>query len=233
MNTRIFDAFAARERQVSEYMAGCGMKYGMACSCGPTCRCKNCPEHGNSTAKAPPGSDLVVPAPLASAPPDLDDTPLEVDQPMQFSNFGMVPPAATLAQAPQPVQTGMMAPPMAGAPPPAAAPVPAFEDTTPLPFAGIARQPQQQHQQPPTLLAYGNTGMRGSVRGMSITSETTFGRALSSLSALSIDWENLDDFDLDVDHSAGINNRRTSIRRSLMSTGSGDGKEHHVSFKVK
>lgn len=37
-------------------------------------------------------------------------------------------------------------------------------------------------------------------------SETTFGRSMSGLSALSIDWENMDDFDVTVDHSAGINN---------------------------
>jgi len=33
-----------------------------------------------------------------------------------------------------------------------------------------------------------------------------FGRALSALSALSIDWENMEDFDVNVDHSAHINN---------------------------
>ena len=33
-----------------------------------------------------------------------------------------------------------------------------------------------------------------------------FGRALSALSALSIDWENMDDFDVEVDHSAHIDN---------------------------
>lgn len=41
-------------------------------------------------------------------------------------------------------------------------------------------------------------------------SETTFGRAMSGLSALSIDWENLEDFDLEVDHSAHINNQATT-----------------------
>jgi len=46
----------------------------------------------------------------------------------------------------------------------------------------------------------------GGVRGMSVTSEATFGRAMSGLSALSIDWENLEDFDVNVDHSAHIDN---------------------------
>lgn len=49
-------------------------------------------------------------------------------------------------------------------------------------------------------------GLGGLGRQFSLTSETTFGRAMSGLSALSIDWENMDDFDINVDHSAGINN---------------------------
>jgi hypothetical protein len=52
--------------------------------------------------------------------------------------------------------------------------------------------------------------MRMSLGGLlgrhSLTSHTTFGRAMSGLSALSIDWENMDDFDINVDHSEGINN---------------------------
>ena len=49
-------------------------------------------------------------------------------------------------------------------------------------------------------------GLSALGRHMSMTSETTFGRAMSGLSALSIDWENMEDFDVNVDHSAGINN---------------------------
>ena len=37
-------------------------------------------------------------------------------------------------------------------------------------------------------------------------SEVSYGRAMSGLSALSIDWENLEDFDVNVDHSDHINN---------------------------
>lgn len=48
-------------------------------------------------------------------------------------------------------------------------------------------------------------------RRFSHASETTFGRALSGLSALSIDWENMDDFDIDVDHSAHVNNDLTGF----------------------
>mmetsp|Transcript_27775 Transcript_27775/g.59386 ORF Transcript_27775/g.59386 Transcript_27775/m.59386 type:complete len:682 (+) Transcript_27775:255-2300(+) len=37
-------------------------------------------------------------------------------------------------------------------------------------------------------------------------SEVSYGRGMSTLSALSIDWENMDDFDVNVDHSEHINN---------------------------
>lgn len=102
-------------------------------------------------------------------------------------------------------------------------------------------------QRNPSIISYGG------LRHMSINSETTFGRAMSGLSALSIDWENLEDFDLDVDHSAHINNnghhgnnqngrmapmgpsdpamnggRRSSFRRA---PGNSE-QEAHVSFKV-
>lgn len=54
----------------------------------------------------------------------------------------------------------------------------------------------------------GMGGLSGLGRHLSLTShsETTFGRAMSGLSALSIDWENMEDFDINVDHSEGINN---------------------------
>jgi hypothetical protein len=95
-------------------------------------------------------------------------------------------------------------------------------------------------QRNPSVISYGNSGLRH----MSLTSETTFGRAMSGLSALSIDWENLDDFDVDVDHSAHINNgnlsapgnnggRRSSLRRSFVAMEQQPElpEETHVSFK--
>jgi len=41
MNKRIFEAFDEREKQVREFMAGCGRKYGMACTCGTKCKCSS------------------------------------------------------------------------------------------------------------------------------------------------------------------------------------------------
>jgi len=64
-------------------------------------------------------------------------------------------------------------------------------------------QRQQRARQSSRLLSFSGIGGPGRLFSLS---ETTFGRAMSGLSALSIDWENMDDFDVNVDHSAGINN---------------------------
>ncbi|KAL9188341.1 hypothetical protein ACHAXT_006719 [Thalassiosira profunda] len=66
-------------------------------------------------------------------------------------------------------------------------------------------------------------GMGGLGRHLSMTSETTFGRAMSGLSALSIDWENMEDFDINVDHSAGINNDVISQQKAEAAAKDGDG----------
>merc|ERR1711862_461414 len=51
---------------------------------------------------------------------------------------------------------------------------------------------------------------RNSRLRQSMTSEGGFGRAMSGLSALSIDWENMEDFDVNIDHSSHINNTNLS-----------------------
>jgi hypothetical protein len=53
-----------------------------------------------------------------------------------------------------------------------------------------------------SIISFGNHRM--SLTGR--LSEASYGRAMSGLSALSVDWENMDDFDINVDHSAHINN---------------------------
>ena len=111
---------------------------------------------------------------------------------------------------------------------------------------------QRSAQRNPSIISFGGNGLRH----MSFTSEATFGRAMSGLSALSIDWENMDDFDINVDHSSHINNsgspagrmgsgdgmlepqplgggpggRRSSLRRSFVAN-PGD-PDQHVQFKV-
>jgi len=108
--------------------------------------------------------------------------------------------------------------------------------------------PNPRAQRNPSIISFGG-------RAMSF-GEASYGRAMSGLSALSIDWENMDDFDINVDHSAHINNglspslplvggldpsldpkpiggvgnaRRSSFRQFVVG-GSGDN-DAHVSFK--
>jgi hypothetical protein len=75
-----------------------------------------------------------------------------------------------------------------------------------------------------SLLSYGSHGSgldvnRSSFRGMSITSDGPFNRAMSWLSGLSLDCDNLEDFDVDVDYSAHIHQTGSSPNQSLASGG--------------
>jgi hypothetical protein len=151
MNTRIFEAFNTREQQVKDYMAGCGKKYGMRCTCGPDCRCANCEEH----CKPNPPQDL---------------------QPLQYTTSEQMLPPADM-------------------------PMDALFGSTSLssPDNHQARPRNSMASRNPSILSFG-----GVLRRMSLTSEATLGRAMSGLSALSIDWENMEDFDVNVDHSAHI-----------------------------
>ena len=257
MNTRIFEAFKKREEKVKAYMAGCAAKYGMVCTCGAGCRCMKCSCRNSTHNFDPPKSqqggccNSNVETGLSNLGHDVShmnnnqnevgqsnfNNPLNLDQPLDFSQFAMGPPAPIDRQSIDPIS-------LVHNQPRRPAPAPhnySFTQTNTT---------QNADRTAPNLsvLAYGNStvrnnnnrgSMRQSLRGMSITSETTFGRAMSGLSVLSIDWENLDDFDLEVDHSAHVNNsspngdnqnpRRSSIRRSVMSNGSN---EQHVAFKV-
>jgi copper chaperone CopZ len=217
MNTRIFEAFTVRERRVNEYMAGCATN---------ECRCKNCPIHGPNSVEpsllmgAVPmmdyGANMMdtasyrdavqttlpqVPmhplSPITAAAFD-DEPPVQIDQPMDLSRL-LVQPTTTIQQ------------------------------------QHLQQQQEQQYQQPQQQQIYrsvgrnlsilsilsmsgggGGIGMRGNSIGRasnsgrrysSRNSDATFGRAMSGLSALStIDWDNLEDFDLNVDHSAHIQN---------------------------
>jgi copper chaperone CopZ len=248
MNKNIFEAFEMREQQVTDYMAGCGMKYGMDCTCGPGCRCKNCPTHSVSEQlhNDPFGMSAndSIQAEFDAIHPQqhhLDDQPIHVDQRLDF--FGMGPPTNVSSV---PVHAAHMS---MGQGPPA---VLAFPDSNSRNFLRNSFQGRNSltgqrnsltTQRNPSIISFGGP------RHMSITSETTFGRAMSGLSALSIDWENLDDFDLEVDHSSHITNqlssipskvndggntRRSSLRRSFVQTpqGGNQSDEAHVSFKV-
>lgn len=82
----------------------------------------------------------------------------------------------------------------------------------------------------------GRMSMRMSLGGLlgrhSLTSHTTFGRAMSGLSALSIDWENMEDFDINVDHSEGINNDIVNRQKEEQQQGGEDGEEAAVDDRL-
>jgi len=69
---------------------------------------------------------------------------------------------------------------------------------------GMGQMPMRASMaQRASIISFGGNGLRS----MSFASEAaSFGRAMSGLSALSIDWENMDDFDINVDHSSHITN---------------------------
>lgn len=66
-------------------------------------------------------------------------------------------------------------------------------------MGGDGAMMHQRVHRNPSIISFG-------ARNMSLASERSYGRAMSGLSALSIDWENMEDFDVTVDHSAHINN---------------------------
>lgn len=169
--------------------------------------------------------------PLQGLQPDpLDEEPIHVDQKMDF--FGMAPPSGVAHNnMPIPHMQQQQQQPQNQ---------PIISETQEMSHdanvaGGAPMFNSRRSTRNPSIISYGG------LRNMSINSETTFGRAMSGLSALSIDWENLEDFDLDVDHSAHINNqsppgnRRSSVRRSFANhPGTSDSPpgDNHVSFKV-
>jgi len=259
MNRRIFEAFDARERKVSEYMAGCGQKYGMPCTCGPGCRCPNCSEHCKQNLQQQQQQQLqhLQQQQHMSTAMSQDSsccTPSPMPQQSMVQPQSITQQAASMVQHPQgldyfndnstqnpmqnSIQNSMQN---------------SMQNPAPNPESGFSRRGNN------SIISFGNN-----LRTMSVTSETTFGRAMSGLSALSIDWETLDDFDLNVDHSSHINNnnreqyvshyanmpnmvqmaggrpqmaggrpRRSSLRKSFMNGPPNDSQEGaHVSFKV-
>jgi hypothetical protein len=280
MNRRIFDAFDAREAQVQDFMAGCASRYGMSCTCGPDCRCAGCPCQSKAGAAAESGEEKTN---MDNQPSHSDsnslpsfqqdallDEPLQIDQPMNF--FGIAPPVTmpvnTTAAIPLMPDRGSYTEPL-----PLSYGISGMTNISSIDGGNQLHSDANTHtvgfnvgeghvraeggrrasrrERNPSVLSYGN-----GPRGMSITSETTFGRAMSGLSALSIDWETLDDddFDLEVDHSAHINNthiansgvaaaathptpnhsgtgmlKRSSLRRSYVAE---DQEGIHVSFKT-
>lgn len=253
MGNRVFDAFETRGREVSDYVAGHGVAPGAD---EPLPLHQHQPQHSRNQYGGGEVGANIMPAPINP----FDDQPLPVEPQMDFA-FGMEPPPvpavprASLAPQQQRQQQHPPANISYSTQPQHPDSASGFTSgggggVAPGAAAAAAAAMSRSSLRNPSILSYG-----GGLRNMSLTSDATFGRAMSGLSALSIDWENLEDFDLEVDHSAHINNsggnpgsnvaspknveimggpRRSSLRRSFMSTGDKDRSERdaHVSFKV-
>lgn len=206
MNTRIFEAFDEREQQVTDYMAGCGQKYGMPCTCGPDCRCKNCSEHCKESQHAQREIQGQTSggccAPANGLPTSgMEPQGMMYQMPQSAMDVGgamLSSPGVMSLVASQQRPDGF----------PMAQRSPSFVESDQM---VTSRSPSMLAMRNSSILSYGqNYG-----RHMSINSETTFGRAMSGLSALSIDWENMEDFDVNVDHSAHINNGINAASRGV------------------
>jgi len=196
MNTRIFEAFDERKEQVEEYIIGCGKKYGKECTCGPDCSCKGCNvsncRHKREASQAAGMSQNVHIAQNVMSQ--------NVQAHHDSSGGGFQPggvAAAIYSQHQQQQQQQQQQQDVLGS----MAAVPGVMTNSRGELIQSGRQSGRN-----SLGSWGNSGFPQ--RGMSITStsDVTFGRAMSGLSALSIDWENMEDFDVNVDHSAHINN---------------------------
>lgn len=182
---------------------------------------------------------------VSAVEPSMTDEPLSIEQDMNL--FGMAPPPpgqkrrSGITQRPSDMQSISLAA-------AAAASESGDEPLSPSQQTENGTNPTFSFRSP-SILSYGN-----GLRGMSMTSETTFGRAMSGLSALAIDWENLEDFDVNVDHSAHINNNQNpnvgresevgndgmmqpyllqnnGLRSSFRRVGTNDSDAHNVTFR--
>ena len=191
MNTRIFDAFETRAQQVQEYMAGCGQKYGMPCTCGSDCRCTTCEGHCGSKKRQ---QDLQIaeehieaalddPTVARSMMSHVPDMPVSKGPPAESaccsgkSSSELSPGHAGVGARHSLLSTSSE-----------------LSSQFPIPMGNSVASRN------PSILSL------GALRRMSNTSELFLGRAMSGISVLSIDWENMEDFDVNVDHSEHVNN---------------------------
>lgn len=168
MSSRIFEAFDRRAVQVTEYMTGCGRKYGQECTCGPNCRCPGFCCNGNTGV-----SD--------DSSPRLESRELAHLMGFRAHEFSRL--AAQAQQRSLELSQTQIA-----------------EQLTATATAAAAAASNRGRGSSNCV----DTLLRGRTSGQ--VERGNDGRTMSGLSQLSIDWENMEDFDVDVDHSAHINN---------------------------
>jgi len=204
MNTSIFDSFNERAKQVSEFMAGCMMRYGGECSCDAAdCTCRNCPKHdpnynANSSSSSSNNVNNISANSSSSVLVPVQDDSSKQQQPQQQQ----VVIAQQQQLKPSTQQHKMYGPTTVASQP-----------------QGIQSLSQPLTQQQARQLVAAEPGAETSAFRRSLTryggrnnrfsfsmrtSDVSFGRSMSGLSSLLLDWDNMDDFDVNVDHSANI-----------------------------
>eukprot|EP00814_Leptocylindrus_danicus_P000671 CAMPEP_0116026364 /NCGR_PEP_ID=MMETSP0321-20121206/13784_1 /TAXON_ID=163516 /ORGANISM="Leptocylindrus danicus var. danicus, Strain B650" /LENGTH=938 /DNA_ID=CAMNT_0003499103 /DNA_START=107 /DNA_END=2923 /DNA_ORIENTATION=- len=208
MNTSIFDSFNERAKQVSDFMAGCMMRYGGECSCDAAdCTCRNCPKHdpnynannnSNSNSNSNSVNNISANSSSSALVPVQDDSSKQQQQQQQQQ--------VVIAQQQQ-LKPSTQQHKMYGPATVASQPQGAQSLSQPL----TQQQARQLVAAEPgaetsafrrSLTRYGGRNNRFSFSMR--TSEVSFGRSMSGLSSLLLDWDNMDDFDVNVDHSANI-----------------------------
>jgi hypothetical protein len=187
MGPGIIDIFDKTEHLLSEVISGCSKKTGVSCTAGVYCYCRT---NGDGSGVASAAAAEHQPH---QAPQPQNTDSMYQDNTAQANNNGYM-------SYQQPIQDSA---PMGGG----------GDDANH--GGGEGGAPSQRRARSSMRMSLGGRmsiggmgGLSGLGRHLSLTShsETTFGRAMSGLSALSIDWENMEDFDINVDHSEGINN---------------------------
>lgn len=196
MNKLIFEAFERRAQQITQYMSGCGKKFGLECTCGARCKCKNCTKQCNENqaqAQAHASSQQQHYQQLMQQHQDqLNAQALQMQQHQQQQQ------QQDFQSLQQQLQAGMNVQQMAN-----------MMGNAPhcVGLAGAGGMPMGALGMGSGRNSLTSVPFGGRVgHSMSVMPENTFGRTMSGLSSLSIDWENMEDFDVNVDHSAHINN---------------------------
>ena len=169
-----------REKKINKFMAGCGQRYGGNCTCGDLCKCNHCPKHPKIEDK----SKIII-SKMIKNEPNIRET----DNIKRGSNsFNQSGNGIDRYQDRDFAQSS----------------TPKIETQGNGSCCGGYREKKTRNPQndiPATVTKRETYGRRASLQS---AGGSSFGRAMSALSELSIDWDDMDDFDMNLDHSANI-----------------------------
>jgi len=188
MKKDVFEAFERREKQVSDFFAGCAKKHGLPCNCGVSCRCKGC------ECKAKGNSNKLEP--LKQSVQETKQSPEFINpaEPRIARNRGNVPSYTFRIHQQQTVpQDTVEDQKMPSLAIPTSKQSPRAHGCSNLNQLSIPQADTPIIEIPDSFIGHEN---RKSNRNFSL---------ISSISGLStIEWDNIPGFDVDEDHSAHI-----------------------------